>query len=191
MYIRPVGENEAPALIRAKDYAGAKAAYEDALKERPNSGFSLYGLARVRELSGDAAGARDAYNDISQSLVRLPIRLSLRSSMRTRSSTTPTSLPAKHDCEAPFWSNPSPKNCHPEDPRVRGPDRTTVRSGKRSEDLLPVSARFKSASFDSFLVKSHPRPARHNSLAICNRIRNNCPQHDFPFSRAFPDEPNP
>jgi len=60
-YIRPVSENEAVALIRAKDYAGAKAAYEDALKERPNSGFALYGLAHVRELSGDAAGARSAY----------------------------------------------------------------------------------------------------------------------------------
>jgi tetratricopeptide (TPR) repeat protein len=60
-YIRPVGENEALSLIRVKDYAGAKAAYEEALKERPNSGFSLYGLARVRELSGDAAGAREAY----------------------------------------------------------------------------------------------------------------------------------
>jgi tetratricopeptide (TPR) repeat protein len=61
MYIRPVGENEATVLIRAKDYAGAKAAYEDALKERPNSGFALYGLAYVRELSGDTAGAREAY----------------------------------------------------------------------------------------------------------------------------------
>ncbi len=61
MYIRPVGENEATALIRAKDYAGAKAAFEVALKERPNSGFSLYGLAMVSELSGDMAGARAAY----------------------------------------------------------------------------------------------------------------------------------
>jgi tetratricopeptide (TPR) repeat protein len=60
-YIRPVGENEAAALLRAKDYAGAKAAYEAALKERPNSGFPLYGLARVRELSGDADGARSSY----------------------------------------------------------------------------------------------------------------------------------
>jgi tetratricopeptide (TPR) repeat protein len=60
-YIRPVGETEAAALITAKDYAGAKAAYEAALKERPNSGFGLYGLARVKELSGDAAGARDGY----------------------------------------------------------------------------------------------------------------------------------
>jgi tetratricopeptide (TPR) repeat protein len=60
-YIRPVGENEAAALLRAKDYAGAKAAYEAALVERPNSGFGLYGLARVKELQGDAAGARESY----------------------------------------------------------------------------------------------------------------------------------
>jgi tetratricopeptide (TPR) repeat protein len=60
-YIRPVGENEATALLRAKDYAGAKAAYESALAERPNSGFDLYGLARVKEMQGDAAGARESY----------------------------------------------------------------------------------------------------------------------------------
>ena len=35
MYIRPVGETEAAALIKAKDYAGAKAAYETALNQRP------------------------------------------------------------------------------------------------------------------------------------------------------------
>ena len=57
-YIRPVGENEAAVLMRAKDYAGAKTAYEAALKERPNSGFGLYGLARVAELKGDEAEAR-------------------------------------------------------------------------------------------------------------------------------------
>jgi tetratricopeptide (TPR) repeat protein len=60
-YIRPVGENEATALIHAKDYAGAKAAYESALAERPNSGFGLYGLALVQELSGNAAAARQGY----------------------------------------------------------------------------------------------------------------------------------
>ena len=60
-YIRPVGENEAAALLRVKDYAGAQAAYEAALVERPNSGFGLYGLARVKELEGDAAGAREGY----------------------------------------------------------------------------------------------------------------------------------
>jgi tetratricopeptide (TPR) repeat protein len=61
MYIRPVGETEAAALLGAKDFAAAKAAYEAALAERPNSGFGLYGLARVKELSGDAAGARGGY----------------------------------------------------------------------------------------------------------------------------------
>jgi tetratricopeptide (TPR) repeat protein len=60
-YIRPVGENEAAVLMRAKDYAGAKEAYEAALKERPNSGFGLYGLARVAELKGDSAAAREGY----------------------------------------------------------------------------------------------------------------------------------
>jgi len=60
-YIRPVGETEAAALMKAKDNAGAKAAYDAALVERPNSGFGLYGLALVKELSGDAAGAREGY----------------------------------------------------------------------------------------------------------------------------------
>jgi hypothetical protein len=61
MYIRPVGETQAAALIKAKDYAGALTAYEVALKERPESGFGLYGIARVKELSGDAAGAKAGY----------------------------------------------------------------------------------------------------------------------------------
>jgi tetratricopeptide (TPR) repeat protein len=61
LYIRPVGETEAVALLRARDYAGAKAAYEAALVERPDSGFELYGLAHVMELSGDAKGARAGY----------------------------------------------------------------------------------------------------------------------------------
>jgi hypothetical protein len=60
-YIRPVGENEAAALIRAKDFAGAKAAYEAALVERPNSGFGLYGLAHVAELEGNQSAAHAGY----------------------------------------------------------------------------------------------------------------------------------
>lgn len=59
--IRPVAETEAAALIKAKDYVGAKSAYEAALVARPGSGFPLYGLARVKELSGDQAGARTGY----------------------------------------------------------------------------------------------------------------------------------
>ena len=60
-YIRPVAETEAAALLKTRDYTGARAAYEKALVERPNSGFGLYGLALVKESSGDAAGAREAY----------------------------------------------------------------------------------------------------------------------------------
>jgi len=56
-----VAENEAAALLKAMDYAGAKAAYEVALAERPNSGFGLYGVALVKEKSGDQPGARAAY----------------------------------------------------------------------------------------------------------------------------------
>jgi tetratricopeptide (TPR) repeat protein len=61
LYVRPVGENEGSALLAARDYAGAKTAFDAALVERPNSGFGLYGLAQVKELSGDQAGARAGY----------------------------------------------------------------------------------------------------------------------------------
>jgi len=60
-YIRPVAETEAQALLRAKDYAGAKTAFQKALEERPNSGFELYGIARADELAGNAALARTEY----------------------------------------------------------------------------------------------------------------------------------
>jgi tetratricopeptide (TPR) repeat protein len=60
-YIRPVAETEAQALMKAKDYKGAEAAYEAALVARPDSGFGLYGLAQVKESTGDKAGARVAY----------------------------------------------------------------------------------------------------------------------------------
>jgi len=60
-YIRPVAETEAEALLRAKDYAGAKAAFQKALEERPNSGFELYGIAHADELAGNASLARAEY----------------------------------------------------------------------------------------------------------------------------------
>jgi tetratricopeptide (TPR) repeat protein len=60
-YIRPVAETEAEALLRAKDYAGARAAYQAALVERPQSGFELYGLAHTDELAGNASQARSEY----------------------------------------------------------------------------------------------------------------------------------
>lgn len=60
-YIRPVSETEGAALLRAKDYAGAKKAYEAALAQRPNSGFELFGIARAEELGGHPAEAKAAY----------------------------------------------------------------------------------------------------------------------------------
>jgi tetratricopeptide (TPR) repeat protein len=60
-YVRPVGETEAAILLQVKDYPGARDAYEAALVARPGSGFGLYGLAHVKELSGDTEGARGGY----------------------------------------------------------------------------------------------------------------------------------
>jgi hypothetical protein len=60
-YIRPVGETEGAVLLRAGDAAGAHAAYAQALKDRPNSGFPLYGLAQSSEAAGNSTAARDEY----------------------------------------------------------------------------------------------------------------------------------
>lgn len=60
-YIRPVSETRGDAWMRAGRYMEAKAAYEVALAERPNSGFPLYGIAQAEAAAGDAAGARTAY----------------------------------------------------------------------------------------------------------------------------------
>ncbi|HEX4581599.1 MAG TPA: hypothetical protein VH139_06040 [Acidobacteriaceae bacterium] len=60
-YIRPVGETEGAALLRADDAAGAHAAYSRALHDRPNSGFSLYGMARSSEAAGNTATAHEEY----------------------------------------------------------------------------------------------------------------------------------
>jgi tetratricopeptide (TPR) repeat protein len=60
-YIRPVGETAGVAMLGARDWADAKAAYEQALLERPRSGFALYGLAVAAEKSGDTEAALKAY----------------------------------------------------------------------------------------------------------------------------------
>ncbi|MBS1814142.1 MAG: tetratricopeptide repeat protein [Acidobacteria bacterium] len=61
-YLRPVAEAQADALFRAHRYAEARAAYEAAQKKRPNSGFSLYGIARCEEAIHDA-GTSAAYQN--------------------------------------------------------------------------------------------------------------------------------
>jgi tetratricopeptide (TPR) repeat protein len=62
-YIRPVGETEAAAFLSVSDWAAAKAAYKDALVERPGSGFPLYGMALASEQAGDATAAAAGYRD--------------------------------------------------------------------------------------------------------------------------------
>jgi len=62
-YIRPVAETEAAAWMAAGDWPGARAAWLRALKERPRSGFALYGLALTAEKSGDSAATAKGYAD--------------------------------------------------------------------------------------------------------------------------------
>ena len=62
-YIRPVGETEAAAFLAVSNWADAKAAYKDALVERPRSGFPLYGIAIASEHAGDTAAATTEYAD--------------------------------------------------------------------------------------------------------------------------------
>jgi hypothetical protein len=62
-YIRPVGEAEGAALLAVQDWAGATAAYKDALAERPHSGFPLFGLAMSSEGAGDVTAAVAAYGE--------------------------------------------------------------------------------------------------------------------------------
>lgn len=61
IFIRPVGEAEGAALMRAGDYAGAHEAYAAALLERPKSGFGFYGMARSSEAAGNQEKARAEY----------------------------------------------------------------------------------------------------------------------------------
>ncbi|MDP9037942.1 MAG: tetratricopeptide repeat protein [Acidobacteriota bacterium] len=60
-YIRPVGETRGDALLRAKRYSNAKSAYQAALKERPNSGFPLYGIAQADAAAGNKDAAAEEF----------------------------------------------------------------------------------------------------------------------------------
>ncbi len=60
-YIRPVGETEAAAFLSVSDWTDAKAAYQEALVERPHSGFPLYGIAMASERAGEITAAAAGY----------------------------------------------------------------------------------------------------------------------------------
>jgi tetratricopeptide (TPR) repeat protein len=57
----PARELEADLLLTAGQYAGARAAYEAALRREPGRARSLFGAARAAELSGDPGAARAQY----------------------------------------------------------------------------------------------------------------------------------
>jgi hypothetical protein len=60
-YIRPVAETKAGALLTALAWQDAKSAYQEALVERPKSGFPLYGIALSSEKAQDVAAASAQY----------------------------------------------------------------------------------------------------------------------------------
>lgn len=62
-YIRPVAEAEGAALMLAGNWKDAKIAYQQALRDRPRSGFALYGVALCTEKSGDSSDAAKEYAD--------------------------------------------------------------------------------------------------------------------------------
>jgi len=61
-FVQPVAELEAEFLTAAGQKAEAEKAWKQALEDRPNSGFPLYGLALLAEQSGDTAKTTAAYN---------------------------------------------------------------------------------------------------------------------------------
>ena len=60
-YIRPVGETEGAAMMAVDDWTDAKTVFQQALLERPRSGFALYGIAIASEKSGDTNAAVKGY----------------------------------------------------------------------------------------------------------------------------------
>ena len=62
-YIRPVHETEATALLAGGAWTDAKAAYEQALAQRPRSGFALYGRALSNEKAGEVRAAVTGYGE--------------------------------------------------------------------------------------------------------------------------------
>jgi len=60
-FIQPVAEQEAELMTAAGETTAAEKAWKQALEDRPNSGYPLYGLALLAEKSGDSAKASAAY----------------------------------------------------------------------------------------------------------------------------------
>ena len=59
--IHPAAETLAVLRAENGEYGDARKAYQTVLKQRPNAGLPLYGIARSYELEGDKRSARKAY----------------------------------------------------------------------------------------------------------------------------------
>jgi len=66
-YIKPVGETRGDALMHAGRYNEAKKAYEDALVERPNSGYPLFGIAQADQAAKRTTDATADYSRLLRS----------------------------------------------------------------------------------------------------------------------------
>jgi tetratricopeptide (TPR) repeat protein len=62
-YARPESESLGYALIRAGKFSDARDAFHNELRERPKSGFALYGIALAWDKEGKAGEASQAYRD--------------------------------------------------------------------------------------------------------------------------------
>lgn len=62
-YSRPESESLGHALLRAGKYSASRAAFQKELKERPRSGFALYGIALAWDREGNRAEAVKAYRE--------------------------------------------------------------------------------------------------------------------------------
>ena len=59
--IHPAAESLAKIRAEESDFESAREAYESVLRQRPNAGMPLYGIARSYELEGDSKNATKAY----------------------------------------------------------------------------------------------------------------------------------
>jgi tetratricopeptide (TPR) repeat protein len=60
---RPEQESLGEAYLRTHQWEKARDAFEQALKQRPKSGWALYGVARTYAGAGDSAKAAQSYNE--------------------------------------------------------------------------------------------------------------------------------
>lgn len=76
-YARPESESLGQALIRAGKYADARQAFQKELRERPKSGFALYGIALAWDREGNRVEAEflDAWKNADRDLPRVQAAL--------------------------------------------------------------------------------------------------------------------